>query len=75
MSVAQAALRVGNALEAFVQPQAHWQRLATGRVFHDLKISFITTYGRKRWHEAYDWMVYEWGLQNYIVDYEALRDS
>lgn len=75
MVVERAAERVGGALRDFVMARPRWERLATGRVFHDLKTSFRSTYGNGAWKEWYAWMVDEWDLEDYIFDYEALRDS
>lgn len=52
-----------------------WERLETGKVFHDLKTAYRSAYDDKRWRRTYAWIVDEWGLEDYIFDYEALRDS
>lgn len=75
MPMADAAQRLGNATRDFVMARPRWERLETGRVFHDLKVSFRNTYGERRWKDTYAWIVDEWGLEDYIFDYEALRDS
>ncbi len=75
MQLELAAQRVGNAMRDFVMAKPRWERLATGRVFHDLKTSFKSTYSERQWRLTYAWVVDEWGLEDYIFDYEALRDS
>jgi len=75
MPVEAAEQRIGNAMRDFVMARPRWERLETGRVYHDLKTSFKKAYGERRWKETYAWCVDEWGLEDYIFDYEALRDS
>lgn len=75
MAREEAAQRIGNALRDFVMARPRWERLETGRVYHDLKVAFRKAYGDRRWRDTYEWCVDEWGLEDYIFDYEALRDS
>lgn len=75
MPMETAAQRIGNAMRDFVMARPRWERLETGRVFHDLKVSFRSAYGERTWRDTYAWVVDEWGLEDYIFDYEALRDS
>ncbi len=75
MPMETAGERLGNAMRDFVMAKPRWERLETGRVFHDLKSSFKNAYGERAWRETYAWVVDEYGLEDYIIDYEALRDS
>lgn len=75
MAMEAAAQRIGNAMRDFVMAKPRWERLATGRVYHDTKMAFKNAYGERQWRDTYAWCVDEWGLEDYIFDYEALRDS
>lgn len=75
MPIAQASQVVGHAMRDFVMARLAVERIDTGRSFHGLKTAFRQTYGEQAWRDAFDWIVDEWGLDDYIFDREALRDS
>lgn len=70
-----AAQTVGHAMRDYVLARTVVDREYTHRVYFDLKEAFRQTYGTPAWEEWFDWIVDEWGLDDYIFDREALRDS
>ena len=75
MAIERANDMLGDALRDFVLARPDWERLETGRVFHDLKVSYKDTYGEQAWLDLYADIVEDYGLEDYVFDYEALRDS
>lgn len=70
-----AAKMVGEAMRDYIMARFKVDREETHKSFYGLKESFRQTYGEARWREAFDWIVDEWDLSDYIFDREALRDS
>lgn len=62
-------------LRDYVMARKKVDRELTHRDYYQAKHSFRTTYGTKAWKEAYDWIVQDWDLYDFIFDYDALRDS
>jgi hypothetical protein len=50
-------------------------RIVTGEAFYMLKQSFREAYGTRVWNPWYAWIVDEYMLDDYIFNYESLRDS
>lgn len=75
MPMRLAAEFVGVRMRDFVLARTLDDRLETGSIFHDSKVSFKKAYGVRKWKQVYAWIVEDWGLDDYIFEYEALRDS
>lgn len=71
----KAAERIGNAMRDYIFARPSWLRRETGQVYSDLKTAFRATYGVDYWVTVYEWLVEAWDLEDYIMDYEALRDT
>lgn len=66
---------IGPIMRDLVTSRSREDRLAFGAEFKARKDAFRQAWGNRRWKEAYSQLVDDWGLDDYIVDYEALRDS
>lgn len=75
MELGKAAQLMGHAMRDYVMARLAIDRELTHTQFRDLKHAFRVTYGTDAWYDTYDWIVDEWGLEPYIFDREALRDS
>lgn len=75
MDVGLAAQRMGNVTRDYVMARLAIDRELTYQEYRGMKHAFRSTYGVKVWKDTFDWIVDEWGLMDYIFDYEALRDS
>lgn len=73
--IAEAAERVGVAMRDYVMARRKFDRGITHESFYGLKHAFRQTYGFNAWDEWFQWIVDEWGLEDYIFDRESLRDS
>ncbi len=70
-----AAQTTGHALRDFVMARKQKDRDDTHETWYWLKFAFKQTYGKRAWAKWFDWIVDEWGLDDYIFDRDALRDS
>lgn len=70
-----AAASIGPIMRDYVMARTQDARAAYGAEYRARKNAFREAWGVRRWREAYAQMVDDWGLDDYIADYEALRDS
>lgn len=75
LTVDEAAQRMGPVMRDYVMARFQWERDMTHDQFWSMKYAFKKTYGVREWRRVFDWIVDEWGLEDFVFDREALRDS
>ncbi len=75
MDMDKAAKQVGESMRDYIMARFAWEREATHLDFYGQKQSFRSAYGNRQWRRTFEWIVDEWGLEDYIFAREALRDS
>lgn len=75
MDIYTAAAKVGHAMRDYVMARTVEDRIGTLSDYKGLKVAFRQTYGNRRWRAFFEWIVDEWGLEDYVFDRETLRDS
>jgi len=67
--------RIGEALERFLTAREKHYREVTGRDWRAIKRDVKKRWGEREARMAFDWVVDEYDLEDYIVDYDALWET